>query len=56
MGYAKYGKPHRRSFNGGVDVVVNLHRGYWVPSLQDAAQEGRLLNLGAPPASTPGRI
>ena len=31
----KYGKPQRRSYEGGVDVVVNFTGGdTWLPSLQ----------------------
>jgi alcohol dehydrogenase len=46
--YAKYGKPHRRSFNSGVDVVVNFTGGdTWVPSLETLHRQGRLLTCGA---------
>ena len=32
--YGQYGKPHRRAFTGGLDVVVNFTGGdTWVPSL-----------------------
>ncbi len=46
--YAKYGKPHRRRFDGGVDVVVNFTGGdTWVPSLRTLHRQGRLLTCGA---------
>jgi alcohol dehydrogenase len=46
--YAKYGKPHRRTFEGGVDVVVNFTGGEtWVPSLKALRRQGRILTCGA---------
>jgi len=46
--YTKYGKPHRRRFDGGVDVVVNFTGGdTWVPSLRALHRQGRLLTCGA---------
>lgn len=43
-----YGKPHRRTFDGGVDVVVNFTGGdTWVPSLRALKRGGRLLTCGA---------
>ena len=43
-----YGKPHRRSFEGGVDVAVNFTGGdTWVPSLRSLKRGGRLLTCGA---------
>jgi len=46
--YAKYGKPHRRRFDGGVDVVVNFTGGdTWVPSLRTLHRQGRILTCGA---------
>ncbi|MEM7408425.1 MAG: zinc-binding dehydrogenase [Pseudomonadota bacterium] len=46
--YEKYGKPYRRSFDGGVDVVVNFTGGdTWVPSLKALKRGGRLLTCGA---------
>lgn len=46
--YAKYGKPHRRRFDGGVDVVVNFTGGdTWVPSLRALHRGGRILTCGA---------
>ena len=44
----KYGKPQRRSYEGGVDVVVNFTGGdTWVPSLRCLRRGGRLLTCGA---------
>lgn len=46
--YAKYGKPHRRRFDGGVDVVVNFTGGdTWVPTLKALRKQGRVLTCGA---------
>ncbi len=46
--YEKFGKPHRRQFNGGVDVVVNFTGGdTWVPSLRILHRQGKLLTCGA---------
>jgi len=46
--HAKFGKPHRRTFEGGVDVVVNFTGGdTWVPSLKVIHRRGRLLTCGA---------
>jgi len=46
--YGKFGKPHRRKFDGGVDVVVNFTGGdTWVPSLKALHRQGRLLTCGA---------
>lgn len=43
-----YGKPFRRSYDGGVDVVVNFTGGdTWVPSLKALKRGGRLLTCGA---------
>ena len=45
---ARYGKPQRRSFEGGVDVIVNYTGGdTWVPSLRALKRGGRLLTCGA---------
>ena len=45
---AQYGKPQRRSFEGGVDVVVNFTGGdTWVPSLKCLKRGGSLLVCGA---------
>jgi NADPH:quinone reductase-like Zn-dependent oxidoreductase len=44
----KYGKPQRRSYDGGIDVVVNFTGGdTWVPSLRCIKRGGRLLVCGA---------
>jgi NADPH:quinone reductase-like Zn-dependent oxidoreductase len=44
----KYGKPQRRSNEGGVDVVVNFTGGpTWVPSLKCIKRGGKLLVCGA---------
>ena len=44
----KYGKPQRRSHEGGVDVVINFTGGdTWVPSLKCLKRGGRLLVCGA---------
>ena len=44
----KYGKPQRRNYEGGVDVVVNFTGGdTWVPSLRCIKRGGKLLVCGA---------
>jgi alcohol dehydrogenase len=44
----KYGKPQRRTFDGGVDVVINFTGGdTWVPSLRCLKRGGKLLVCGA---------
>jgi NADPH:quinone reductase-like Zn-dependent oxidoreductase len=44
----KYGKPQRRSNDGGVDVVINFTGGdTWVPSLRCLKRGGKLLVCGA---------
>ncbi|HZQ75235.1 MAG TPA: zinc-binding dehydrogenase [Burkholderiales bacterium] len=44
----KYGKPQRRSHEGGVDAVVNFTGGdTWVPSLRCLKRGGKLLVCGA---------
>jgi alcohol dehydrogenase len=44
----KYGKPQRRSYDGGVDVVINFTGGdTWLPSLRCLKRGGRLLVCGA---------
>ena len=44
----KYGKPQRRSYEGGVDVVINFTGGdTWVPSLKCLKRGGTLLVCGA---------
>jgi len=43
-----YGKPQRRSYDGGVDAVINFTGGEtWVPSLRCLKRGGRLLVCGA---------
>lgn len=44
----KFGKPQRRSYEGGVDVVVNFTGGEtWVPSLKCVKRGGKILTCGA---------
>jgi alcohol dehydrogenase len=44
----KYGKPQRRTYDGGVDVVINFTGGdTWVPSLRCLKRGGQLLVCGA---------
>src|ERR1700726_2157562 len=44
----KYGKPQRRTYEGGVDVVINFTGGdTWVPSLGCRKRGGSLLVCGA---------
>src|SRR3954463_8655119 len=44
----KYGKPQRRSYDGGVDVVINFTGGEtWHPSLRCLKRGGKLLVCGA---------
>ena len=44
----KYGKPQRRSYDGGVDVVINFTGGdTWLPSLRCIKRGGKLLVCGA---------
>ena len=46
--FEHYGKPYRRSYDGGVDVIVNFTGGdTWVPSLKALKRGGRLLTCGA---------
>jgi len=46
--YETYGKPHRRFFEKGVDVVVNFTGGdTWVPSLKCVQRGGKVLTCGA---------
>jgi NADPH:quinone reductase-like Zn-dependent oxidoreductase len=43
-----YGKPQRRSYDGGVDAVINFTGGdTWVPSLKCLKRGGKLLVCGA---------
>jgi alcohol dehydrogenase len=44
----KYGKPQRRTYEGGVDVVINFTGGdTWLPSLKCLKRGGKLLVCGA---------
>lgn len=44
----KYGKPQRRSYDGGVDVLINYTGGdTWAPSLKCIKRGGKLLVCGA---------
>lgn len=44
----KYGKPERRTYEGGVDTVINFTGGdTWVPSLRCLKRGGNLLVCGA---------
>ena len=44
----KYGKPQRRSYEGGVDVVVNFTGGdTWAPTLRCVKRGGKVLVCGA---------
>ena len=46
--FEKFGKPHRRKFEDGVDVVVNFTGGdTWVKSMRVLHRGGRLLTCGA---------
>lgn len=46
--YEHHGKPHRRTYDGGVDVVVNFTGGdTWIGSLRALKRGGRLLTCGA---------
>jgi alcohol dehydrogenase len=44
----KYGKPQRRTYEGGVDVVINFTGGdTWAPSLKCVKRGGKILVCGA---------
>jgi alcohol dehydrogenase len=44
----QYGKPQRRTLEGGVDVVINFTGGdTWVPSLRCVKRGGKILVCGA---------
>src|SRR5580658_2354354 len=44
----RYGKPQRRSYDGGVDIVINFTGGdTWQPSLKCLKRGGKLLVCGA---------
>lgn len=51
---ARYGKPQRRTHDGGVDVVINFTGGdTWVPSLKCLKRGGTLLVCGATAGHAP---
>lgn len=46
--WSDFGKPHRRRFDGGVDVVINFTGGdTWVPSFKVTRRGGKILTCGA---------
>jgi alcohol dehydrogenase len=46
--HGRYGRPQRRTYDGGVDMVVNYTGGdTWVPSLRVLKRGGRLMVCGA---------
>ena len=46
--WTKFGKPHRRRYDDGVDVVVNFTGGdTWVPGLRVLHRGGKVLTCGA---------
>ena len=50
----RYGKPQRRSYKGGVDVVINFTGGHtWQPSLRYLKRGGKLLVCGATAGHNP---
>ena len=50
----KYGKPQRRTYDGGVDVVINFTGGdTWQPSLRCVKRGGKILVCGATAAYDP---
>ncbi|GAC1327214.1 MAG: zinc-binding dehydrogenase [Beijerinckiaceae bacterium] len=50
----RYGKPQRRSYEGGVDVVINFTGGHtWQPSLKCLKRGGKLLVCGATAGHNP---
>jgi len=50
----QYGKPQRRNYEGGVDVVINFTGGdTWVPSLKCLKRGGTLLVCGATAGHAP---
>lgn len=43
-----YGKPQRRSYEGGVDVIINFTGGdTWLPSIKSVKRGGKILVCGA---------
>ena len=50
----KYGKPQRRTYEGGVDVVINFTGGdTWAPTLRCVKRGGKVLVCGATAAYDP---
>ncbi len=46
--FGLFGKPHRRKYEGGADVVINFTGGdTWVPSLKATKRGGKILTCGA---------
>ena len=46
--WEKFTKPHRRKYEGGVDVVINFTGGdTWVPSFKVTRRGGKILTCGA---------
>jgi alcohol dehydrogenase len=46
--HGRYGRPQRRTYDGGVDMVINYTGGdTWVPSLRVLKRGGRLMVCGA---------
>jgi alcohol dehydrogenase len=46
--HERFGKPHRRGYEGGVDVVINFTGGdTWVKSMRCLRRGGRMLTCGA---------
>ncbi|MGH8679097.1 MAG: zinc-binding dehydrogenase, partial [Burkholderiales bacterium] len=44
----KYGKPQRRTYEGGIDVVINFTGGdTWAPTLRCVKRGGKILVCGA---------
>ena len=53
----KYGKPQRRSYDGGVDVVINFTGGdTWHPRCAASSAAASCWSAAPPPAMTPRRI
>lgn len=52
--HAKFDKPHRRRFTGGVDTVVNFTGGdTWTKSMRVLHRQGKLLTCGATAGHAP---
>ena len=53
----KYGKPQRRTYEGGVDVVINFTGGdTWVPTLRCVKRGGKILVCGATAGYDPKEV